>query len=213
MADLPTQRQFKTPPFLHCGMNVFGPFLVRHGKQTRFNPGTKKVWVLLVTCLYSRAVHLEILDSMTTESFKMAFQRFQDMRGECTYLRSDHGSNFMGARNENIPQDELNLTLSVIQDAREKWTEQGRIWELNPPKASHAGGIWERKIGAIRQCIDTYLQGKEYDKRLLDMEEFRTMLNVVVSRYHEDLRLSWGVGTITRTPCRGWVNIPAKKEE
>ena len=80
MANLPIQRLFKTPPFLHCGMDVFGHFLVRDGRPTRTRPGTRKVWVLIITCLYSRAVHLEILESMTTESFKMAFQRFQDLR-------------------------------------------------------------------------------------------------------------------------------------
>ena len=103
------------------------------------------------------------------------------MRGERTYLRSDHGSIFMGVRNENIPQDELNLTLSVIQSARERWKQEGRIWEVNPHKGSHAGGVWERKIGAIRQCIDTYLQGKEYESRLLDREEFTTMLSIAAN--------------------------------
>ena len=73
MADLPEHRLHRTPPFYHCGIDVFGHFLIRHGKPTRANPGTQKVWVLLFSCLYSRAVHLEILDSMDTPSFKMAF--------------------------------------------------------------------------------------------------------------------------------------------
>ena len=89
MADLPEQRLFKTPPFYHCGIDVFGPFNIRHGKVTRANPGVRKVWVLIFSCLYSRAVHLETLDSMDTSSFKMAFHPFQSFRGECTYLRSD----------------------------------------------------------------------------------------------------------------------------
>merc|ERR1712074_316392 len=55
MADLPEQRLFRTPPFYHCGIDVFGPYKVRHGKPTRANPGTQKIWVLLFSCLYSRA--------------------------------------------------------------------------------------------------------------------------------------------------------------
>ena len=43
MADLPEHRHYKTPPFYHCGIDVFGPFKIRHGKVTRANPGVKKV--------------------------------------------------------------------------------------------------------------------------------------------------------------------------
>ena len=91
MAELPEQRLWKTPPFYHCGMDVFGHFVISHGKHTRAQPGNKKVWVLLFTCLYSRAVHLEILESMTSESFRNALSRFENTRGECAYLRSDQG--------------------------------------------------------------------------------------------------------------------------
>ena len=100
MADLPAERLYRIPPFYHCGIDVFGPFLTRYGKATRSNTGTRKTWVLIFSCLYTRAIHLETLDSMDTASFKMAFNRFQAIRGDCAYLRSDAGSNFMGARNE-----------------------------------------------------------------------------------------------------------------
>ena len=69
MADLPKERLFRTPPFYHSGIDIFGPFEVRHGKTTRSNTGTRKIWVLLFTCLYSRAIHLETLDSMDSASF------------------------------------------------------------------------------------------------------------------------------------------------
>ena len=47
MADLPETRLWRTPPFYKCGIDVFGPFKIRHGKATRANPGVQKVWVLL----------------------------------------------------------------------------------------------------------------------------------------------------------------------
>ena len=48
MADLPEHRLNKTPPFYHCGIDVFGYFFIKHGKATRANPGGRqKVWVLL----------------------------------------------------------------------------------------------------------------------------------------------------------------------
>ena len=32
--------------------------------------------------------------------------------------------------------------------------EQGCKWELDPPHASHFGGVWERQIGTIRRVLD-----------------------------------------------------------
>ena len=155
MADLPEQRLHRTPPFYNCGIDVFGPFKIRHGKATRANTGTQKIWVLLFSCLYSRAVHLEALDAMDTASFKLAFNRFQAMRGDCAYLRSDAGSNFMGARNEQ--SDDASVPDSVIREVRNSWEIQGKIWDVNPPLASHFGGVWERAIGQNSKFLQTFV--------------------------------------------------------
>ena len=173
MADLPEQRLFRTPPFYHCGIDVFGHFNIRYGKQTRASPGTQKIWVLLFSCLYSRAIHLEMLESMDTASFKLAFNRFQSLRGDCAYLRSDAGSNFMGARNEEH-NEETHVPNEVINEVRSNWEQQGKIWDVNPPTASHFGGVWERAIGQIRHVIEGYLLPQT--QSLLRKEEFHTLL-------------------------------------
>ena len=51
---------------------------------------------------------------------------------------------------------------------------QGKQWDVNPPLASHFGGVSERAIGQVRQIIQAYLLTKE--DRLLGREEFHTML-------------------------------------
>ena len=155
MADLPEDRLFKTPPFYNCGIDVFGHFFIRHGKATRANPGVRKVWVLIFSCLYSRAVHLEMLESMDTASFKLAFNRFQAVRGDCAYLRSDAGSNFMGARNE-LPDEESLVPDQVLNEVRRNWELQGKQCDVNPPLASHFGGVWERAIGQVRHILRGY---------------------------------------------------------
>lgn len=42
---------------------------------------------------------METLRSMDALSFTMAFNRFEDIRGECLYLKCDAASNFTGVRN------------------------------------------------------------------------------------------------------------------
>ena len=48
----------------------------------------------------SRAVHIEIVHSLSTDSFMMALIRFIAQRGRPKEIFCDNGSNFLGADNE-----------------------------------------------------------------------------------------------------------------
>jgi len=48
----------------------------------------------------SRAIHLEILDDMTTDAFINALRCLIAIRGPIRQLRSDRGTNFVGAFKE-----------------------------------------------------------------------------------------------------------------
>ena len=130
MADLPTERLSDTAPFEHVGIDVAGPWYVHDGKTTRRTLGTKKVFVLIVNCLASRAVHLEPLGGMDTNSLLNALRRFFAVRGPCTSISSDHGSNFVGAVN-------VSAEFSEVQ---KKMETSGITWKLNLVGASHFGG-------------------------------------------------------------------------
>ena len=94
MADLPTDRTIDEPPFTNCGVDMFGPFLIKEGRKELKRYGA------LFTCLSSRAVHIECTCSLETDSFIQAMRRFLARRGNIRVLRSDNGSNFVGAQKE-----------------------------------------------------------------------------------------------------------------
>ena len=106
---------------------------------------------------------------MDAASFRMAFQRFQNVRGDCVYLRSDQGSNFMATRNDSNEIDQ-----NAFTEIQNIWEKQGKIWDVNPPLASHFGGVWERKIGQMRRLIEAHMLSEE--NKTMDKEQFTTML-------------------------------------
>ena len=95
MASLPEERlAFGEPPFANTGVDYFGPMNVKRGRVVEKRRGC------LFTCLTKHAVHVELAGDLSTDSFIMAFRRFRARRGNPTTMRSDKGSNFVGAKRE-----------------------------------------------------------------------------------------------------------------
>ena len=75
---------------------MFGPFTAKDGCKERKRYGA------LFTCLSSRAVHIEVMHDMTTDSFIMCLRRFIGHLGYVWMIRTDNGTNFVGASAEFI---------------------------------------------------------------------------------------------------------------
>lgn len=81
-------------PFTYTGLDYFGPLTVTVGR------GTQKRYVALFTCLTVRAIHLEVVPSLSGDSAVMALRRMIARRGCPTELWSDNGTNFHAADQE-----------------------------------------------------------------------------------------------------------------
>lgn len=149
MSDLPVDRVSVDPPFTHTGLDIFGPWSVV-SRRTRGSSAENKRWAVIFSCLSSRAVHLEVIESMSTSSFINALRRFLAIRGPVQHLRSDRGTNFIGACRELQINTEDHEIKNFLQD-------RGCTWSFNAPHSSHMGGAWERMIGVARRILDGLL--------------------------------------------------------
>ena len=94
MVDLPEEKSSDAAPFTCLVMDMFGSFVTKEGRKEL------KCYGSVFTCLASWAIHLEVVNSMDTDSFIMCLRRFIGHHGNVRMLRSDNGSNFIGAEKE-----------------------------------------------------------------------------------------------------------------
>ncbi|XP_062703041.1 uncharacterized protein LOC134285727 [Aedes albopictus] len=157
MAPLPEARlAAMVRPFSYVGLDYFGPVQVRIGRSC------VKRWVALFTCLTVRAVHLEVVHSLSTESCKMAVRRFVARRGSPLEIRSDNGTNFQGASRE--LRDQIT---AIDQQLAETFTNSNTKWIFNPPSAPHFGGSWERLVRSVKVALGSLCSERNPDEETL----------------------------------------------
>ena len=101
MSNIPIDRiTVNEKPFSNIGVDYFGPIIIKLNKRTRSTQPIVKRCGVLFTCLTTRGVHLELATDTTTDAFILALRRFIARRGHVKLLRSDNGSNFIGAEKE-----------------------------------------------------------------------------------------------------------------
>ena len=160
MADLPEDRvEEGHAPFYSTGVDYFGPFFVRRGRAQ-----VKKYGVIF-TCLAVRAVHLELADSLSTDSFICALRRFVARRGPVRLIRSDQGTNLKGAEKE--LKQEVDLLLSEGSTIKKAMMNKGIEWKFNAPGASHHGGVWERMIRSVRKIMQSLMNEQSFTDETL----------------------------------------------
>ena len=132
LAPLPEPRVVATQTWSITGVNYAGPFHVSNGRSR------PKRWISLFTCLTFRAIHLEVVAGLDTDSFLNAFTRFHAHHPGVWQLVSDNGTNFRSA------DKELQITLKSYRDSLSSHVSmQGIEWKFLPPSAPHCGGIWD----------------------------------------------------------------------
>jgi hypothetical protein len=113
-----------------------------------------KGWGVIFVCTTTSAVHVEFVDTYSTDSFLMALRRFMCLRGVPSRFQSDRGEQLVAASKQ-IAMWDFN---DVIQ-----WTgRKGIEWVLVPTGGQHFNGLAERMIGLIKKQIWRSFKGKKY---------------------------------------------------
>ena len=166
-ADVPDVLKSVQPSFSFCQADIFGPILAsQDGVQL-------KRLVLVVLCLSSRAVHLEILHNYSSQSITRGFRRTFGLRGTPRIIWIDAGLNIVKAG-----KDLINTEMKVISALNLKFS--AIEFRVTLPK-HHAGiGTVERVIGSIKNTVSNSISGPHQLK--MNDEELLTWIHLVIDK-------------------------------
>ncbi|XP_067676362.1 uncharacterized protein [Haliotis asinina] len=98
----------------------------------------------------SRAVHLDVASSLTTDSCVNCLRRFIARRGKPKVIWSDNGTNLIGCEKEMHQEIDKWNQAEIHKDLAQK----NIVLTFNPPYGSHHGGVWERLIRSIQKVLN-----------------------------------------------------------
>ena len=168
MSDLPSDRIEPSAPFTFVSLDCFGPYLVNERRKEI------KRYGLLFVCQASRAIHLEVLDDMSTDCFLNSLRCFIALRGTVSMIRCDQGTNFIGAARE-LQKAYQEIDCEKIKNY---FLNKGCEFVFNSPYSSHMGGTFERQIRTVRSILNNILHNNGYR---IDTPSLRTFLYEVMS--------------------------------
>ena len=157
---------------------MFALFTVKDGRKERKRYGA------LFTCLSSRAFHIEVTHSMTTDSFIMCLRSFIGRRGYVQMTITDNGTNFVGASAELIESFQV-INHVKIEEFLQQNGGEWICWKKSPPPlqppsptllAKNVRGVWEGQLRTAWNILNSLL--KIHGTRLTD-ESLQTLLTEV----------------------------------
>ncbi len=170
MGQLPADRVKANPAFHTVGVDTAGPFKLRR-KEVGGNVMVDR-HIILFTCFSTRAIHLEVLNNLSTESVIMSIKELCSRRGVPRTIWSDNAKSFQKCSRElqklykSIDKEKLTrLCLQLPEPVS---------WQFIPERAPHFGGVWERMVRSVKTALRATLSRSQLEENL-----FRHTVTVV----------------------------------
>ena len=168
MAGLPRLRTTPAKPFLNCGVDFAGPIeLKRHkGRCNVFEKGYFAIFI----CFATKAIHLEVVEDLSSNAFVAAFHRLIGRRGRVQNLHSDCGTNFIGSE-KTISKSFRDFKKHWNAEIQSELAKEQTNWHFNPPASPHFGGLWEAGVKSAKHHLKRIVGSNR-----LTFQEFSTVL-------------------------------------
>ena len=151
MGQLLGERVTPGTVFEKVGVDYAGPVLVKYGTVRK--PTVLKAYICVFISLTVKAVHLEVVSSLTSEAFVAALRLFVARRGHPSLIWSDNGTNFVGANRELREMHQFLLRGDVQHTIVNFCSSIGIEWKFIPEHSPHFGGLWEAAVKSTKKHL------------------------------------------------------------
>ena len=163
MAELPVERLSLADPFTFIACDYLGPLYY----TDRDKGGRHKAYICLFSCLSTRAVHLELTKTLTTEGFLVAFNRMVARRGWPQKVYSDNARTFTRA-DKAICNALADMDWGKVTGQQPSSGVNTVEWTFTAPRAAWWGGVYERMVGLVKERLKRSLGKAHLDYAGLD---------------------------------------------
>lgn len=202
IAPLPSSRLPPAPVFYSTAVDLFGPIAIKDTVKGRCK---RNGWGVLFCCTVTSAIHLEVSEDYSCDSFLLCLKRFMNLRGTPSRIQSDPGSQLVAASKEVEKWNYERIT---------EWSNKYKItWYFTPTDSQHYNGVAEAMIKVTKKQLNDVIKSRTLTKGELDTL-FSDVMFIVNSR---PLMKSAGDDTLSGNPItplhllggRATLNVPS----
>ena len=172
MAPLPMERLLPYPPFFNTSLDLFGPITIR-GEVNKRTRG--KVFGVIFTCMYTRAVYCDVAQNYSTDAFVLVLRRFVAVHGYPKKIYSDPGSQLVSRRfvavhgypkkiysdpgsqlvsaSKELKKLGVQMMMNESEELKQFGVAQGLEWNFSTADAPWQNGTAESLIKAVKRGI------------------------------------------------------------
>ena len=156
------QEQNYPKPFEHTALDYTGYLQLKHYHQKK--ESRYKVYLAVFYCLYTKAFHVEIVQSTDTPSLLMAFDRLCHTEGKVSCLYSDNQPSFV--KGDKLIRERITEINKHIDDLQKREKFDWKFGLSYNPQS-----LWEQPIKMIKQSLSKVLR-----HQIVDYQELQTLL-------------------------------------
>uniref|UniRef100_A0A1I7T9M5 Integrase catalytic domain-containing protein n=1 Tax=Caenorhabditis tropicalis TaxID=1561998 RepID=A0A1I7T9M5_9PELO len=145
-SELPALRTTPSTPFGRVGIDYLGPIDYKNAE----NDNKRPAYVLIYTCLTTRATHLELVPDNTTRSYITALASIFSQRGVPTHVYSDNARTFVLGHsmvNEDIHNYDPAMDFICLL------ARHSIKFKYITPLSPWQGGVYERIVGIAKKQL------------------------------------------------------------
>ena len=129
-----------------------------------------KVFGVIFTCMYTRAVYCDITQNYSTDAFLLVLRRFVSIHGYPKKIYSDPGSQLVSASKE-LKKLDMQTMMNASQDLKQFGVAEGLEWSFSTADAPWQNGTAESLIKAVKRGIMIAV-----GEQVVSFSEFQTLL-------------------------------------